>query len=98
MVFRLLICVLVFAAFAELQTDMTEMTNDLGGTAGIPFRDYRSFTMRVLFPNVSEDDHPVTRPIEVRTGSVFLTPCCCNQAENNQNKRVIQMPTVKCFQ
>ena len=55
-----------FAAFAELQTDMTEITNDLGGTAGIPFRDYRSFTMRVLFPNSPEDDHPVTRPMEVR--------------------------------
>ena len=45
---------------------MTEITNDLGGTAGIPFRDYRSFTMRVLFPNSPEDDHPVTRPMEVR--------------------------------
>ncbi len=52
-------------AFAELQTDMTEVANDLSGTAGIPFRDYRSFCMRVLFPNCDEFDHPVTRPIEV---------------------------------
>ena len=62
-----------FVAFAELQTDMNEITNDTGGTAGIPFRDYRSFTMRVLFPNCSEDDHPVTRPMEVRVVCGKLT-------------------------
>lgn len=52
-------------AFAELQTEVTDLTSDLGGMSGIPFRDYRSFTMRVLFPTVPENDHPVTRPYEV---------------------------------
>ena len=53
------------SAFAELQTDMTELTGDLAGTQGIPFRDYRSFCMKVLFPNTPEDEHPVTRRFEV---------------------------------
>ena len=55
-----------FTAFAELQTDMTELTSDLSGTMGIPFRDYRSFSMRVLFPNTAENEHPVTRSFEVQ--------------------------------
>ena len=52
-------------AFAELQTEVTDLTSDLGGLSGIPFRDYRSFTMRVLFPSVPENDHPITRPFDV---------------------------------
>ncbi|XP_066284824.1 plexin-A2-like isoform X5 [Branchiostoma lanceolatum] len=52
-------------AFAELQTDITELTNDLEG-GGIPFLDYRNYTMRVLFPGC--DDHPVLRDLEVPGG------------------------------
>ena len=51
------------AAFAELQTDINELTSDLD-RAGIPFLDYRMYTMRVLFPGI--DDHPVLRELEVR--------------------------------
>ncbi|XP_030231704.1 plexin-A2 [Gadus morhua] len=49
-------------AFAELQTDINELTSDLD-RAGIPFLDYRMYTMRVLFPGI--DDHPVLRELEV---------------------------------
>nr|XP_023686880.1 plexin-A4 [Paramormyrops kingsleyae] len=49
-------------AFAELQTDIHELTSDLDG-AGIPFLDYRTYTMRVLFPGMEE--HPVLRDLEV---------------------------------
>uniref|UniRef100_A0A8C7ZCH0 Plexin-A2 n=1 Tax=Oryzias sinensis TaxID=183150 RepID=A0A8C7ZCH0_9TELE len=49
-------------AFAELQTDINELTSDLD-RAGIPFLDYRTFAMRVLFPGI--DDHPVLRELEV---------------------------------
>uniref|UniRef100_A0AAY4CRF5 Plexin-A4 n=1 Tax=Denticeps clupeoides TaxID=299321 RepID=A0AAY4CRF5_9TELE len=49
-------------AFAELQTDIHELTSDLDG-AGIPFLDYRAYTMRVLFPGI--EDHPVLRDLEV---------------------------------
>ncbi|TRY82599.1 hypothetical protein DNTS_006578 [Danionella cerebrum] len=48
--------------FAELQTDIHELTSDLDG-AGIPFLDYRTYTMRVLFPGIEE--HPVLRDLEV---------------------------------
>ncbi|XP_076861455.1 plexin-A4 isoform X2 [Brachyhypopomus gauderio] len=49
-------------AFAELQTDINELTSDLDG-AGIPFLEYRTYTMRVLFPGIEE--HPVLRDLEV---------------------------------
>uniref|UniRef100_A0A8C6UPQ8 Plexin A4 n=1 Tax=Neogobius melanostomus TaxID=47308 RepID=A0A8C6UPQ8_9GOBI len=49
-------------AFAELQTDIHELTSDLDG-AGIPFLDYRMYTMRVLFPGIEE--HPVLKDLEV---------------------------------
>lgn len=56
------------SAFAELQTDIHELTSDLDG-AGIPFLDYRTYTMRVLFPGIEE--HPVLRDLEVRW--VYMT-------------------------
>lgn len=43
-------------AFAELQTEMTDLTGDLT-SGGIPFLDYRTYAMKILFPNV--DDHVV---------------------------------------
>ncbi|XP_030756374.1 plexin-A4 [Sitophilus oryzae] len=43
-------------AFAELQTEMTDLTSDLT-SGGIPFLDYRTYAMKILFPN--EDDHAV---------------------------------------
>lgn len=56
-------------AFAELQTDIHELTSDLDG-AGIPFLDYRTYTMRVLFPGI--EDHPVLRDLEVRNQYLLL--------------------------
>ncbi|MEE6502135.1 hypothetical protein FKM82_004421 [Ascaphus truei] len=50
-------------AFAELQTDIHELTNDLDG-AGIPFLEYRTYAMRVLFPGI--EDHPVLKEMEVQ--------------------------------
>uniref|UniRef100_A0AAR2ISC4 Plexin-A2 n=1 Tax=Pygocentrus nattereri TaxID=42514 RepID=A0AAR2ISC4_PYGNA len=49
-------------AFAELQTDINELTSDLD-RAGIPHLEYRTYIMRVLFPGM--DDHPVLRELEV---------------------------------
>ncbi|KAK1803364.1 hypothetical protein P4O66_004027 [Electrophorus voltai] len=49
--------------FAELQTDIHELTQELDG-AGIPFLDYRTYAMRVLFPGI--EDHPVLKEMEVR--------------------------------
>ena len=43
-------------AFAELQTEMTDLTGDLT-SGGIPFLDYRAYAMNILFP--SDDNHVV---------------------------------------
>uniref|UniRef100_A0A1A9VAI8 Sema domain-containing protein n=1 Tax=Glossina austeni TaxID=7395 RepID=A0A1A9VAI8_GLOAU len=43
-------------AFAELQTEMTDLTGDLT-SGGIPFLDYRTYAMKILFPN--HEDHIV---------------------------------------
>ncbi|XP_028307905.1 plexin-A1 isoform X2 [Gouania willdenowi] len=50
-------------AFAELQTDIHELTQELDG-AGIPFLDYRTYAMRVLFPGI--EDHPVLKEMELQ--------------------------------
>ncbi|XP_055342712.1 plexin-A2-like [Paramacrobiotus metropolitanus] len=52
-------------AFAELQTDITDWTGDLS-TGGIPFRDYRWYVAKVLFPN--SDTHPLM------TGEMVVDP------------------------
>ena len=43
-------------AFAELQTDMTDLTMDLE-VSGIPLLDHRTFVTKVFFPGVG--DHPL---------------------------------------
>lgn len=48
--------ILIFLAFAELQTEMTDLTADLTA-GGIPFLDYRTYAMKILFPNT--EDHAV---------------------------------------
>jgi len=40
-------------AFAELQTEMTDLTSDLT-SGGIPFLDYRTYAMKILFPSMEE--------------------------------------------
>lgn len=55
---------LPLTAFAELQTDIQELTNDMDGVK-IPFLEYRTYTMRVMFPGIEE--HPVLKELDVRT-------------------------------
>lgn len=49
-------------AFTELQTEMTDLTDDLEH-GGIPYLDYRIYAMKVLFPN--SNDHPVLSEMQV---------------------------------
>ncbi|KAG8447287.1 hypothetical protein GDO86_014668 [Hymenochirus boettgeri] len=49
-------------AFAELQTDINELTNNMDGVK-IPFLDYKTYAMRVLFPGI--EDHPVLKESDV---------------------------------
>lgn len=59
-------------AFAELQTDIVDLTTDLEG-GGIPFWDYHTYTFKVLFPGLS--DHVILHPpvIDQKHGSVGFT-------------------------
>nr|XP_042717338.1 plexin-A3 [Chrysemys picta bellii] len=51
-------------AFAELQTDINELTNNLDGVK-IPFLDYRTYALRVLFPG---EEPPMLRHGHVSGG------------------------------
>ncbi|OWK13987.1 hypothetical protein Celaphus_00000288 [Cervus elaphus hippelaphus] len=48
-------------AFAELQTDINELTNHMDGVQ-IPFLDYRTYAVRVLFPGI--EAHPVLKELD----------------------------------
>lgn len=49
-------------AFTELQTEMTDLTDDLEH-GGIPYLDYRIYAMKVLFPNST--DHAVLKEMQI---------------------------------
>ena len=49
-------------AFAELQTEMTDLTGEMTA-GGIPFHEYRIYAIKVLFPN--DTDHAVLKDMEV---------------------------------
>ena len=59
----------VNTAFAELQTDIQELTNDMDGVK-IPFLEYRTYTMRVMFPGIEE--HPVLKELDVSVRELQL--------------------------
>lgn len=49
--------------FAELQTDLDELTGDVIGCR-LPYRDIQSYLLTTLFPGAST--HPVLQPLQVR--------------------------------
>ncbi|KAL1130244.1 hypothetical protein AAG570_013182 [Ranatra chinensis] len=53
-------------AFAELQTDMTDLTADLE-SSGIPTLDHNEYIMKVFFPGVR--DHPILNTPKARLNS-----------------------------
>lgn len=56
-------------AFAELQTDMTDLTADLENS-GIPTLDHVNYIMKVFFPGVS--DHPILNTPKVSFAVFFF--------------------------
>ena len=58
---------LTFTAFAELQTDMTDLTADLQ-SSGIPNLDLRTYIMKVFFPGIA--DHPVLNDPKVNVNNL----------------------------
>ena len=57
--------IVVFAAFAELQTDMTQIVGNISGPAGLPYHNYSGFCVRCFFPGVPANSHSVLRSLEV---------------------------------
>lgn len=51
-------------AFAELQTEMTDLTGDLT-SGGIPFLTYQKYTMNILFPNSQDHEKLLQERIEL---------------------------------
>jgi plexin A len=51
-------------AFAELQTEMTDLTGDLT-SGGIPFLNYQKYAMNILFPNVQDHDKLLQERMEL---------------------------------
>ncbi|CAF1436037.1 unnamed protein product, partial [Didymodactylos carnosus] len=76
-------------AFAELQTDIGELTNDLCHS-GVPFHDYRTFCMKILFPNATDEEeymmlHNVELPLNTnRRNNVRQGLCLLEQLLHNK--------------
>lgn len=51
-------------AFAELQTEMTDLTGDLT-TGGIPLLTYQKYTMNILFPNAQDHERLLQERVEL---------------------------------
>ncbi|KAK2840858.1 hypothetical protein Q7C36_012437 [Tachysurus vachellii] len=50
--------------FAELQTDMTDLTKELNRSQGIPFLEYKQFVMRTFFPKMCSDyERSLVQPV-----------------------------------
>ena len=70
-------------AFAELQTDMTDLTADLE-SSGIPTLDHKNYIMKVFFPGVS--DHPILNDPKVRR---YLDRYCSLKFHNPSSVRPV---------
>lgn len=70
------------SGFAELQTDMTDLTKELNRSQGIPFLEYKQFVTRTFFPKVrnpiysllSDFDWHIDNTIFL-TGVLIFLPC-----------------------
>ena len=56
--------------FAELQTDLDELTGDVVGCR-LPYRDLQSYLLTTLFPGAKT--HPILQPIEVSAVNFFAS-------------------------
>ena len=56
--------------FAELQTDMTDLTKELNRSQGIPFLEYKHFVTRTFFPKVSASSPQLVIPQEFLESSL----------------------------
>ncbi|XP_058844836.1 plexin-D1-like isoform X2 [Acipenser ruthenus] len=60
--------------FAELQTDMTDLTKELNSSQGIPFLEYKHFVTRTFFPKCSDYERSFVQPIYQNHPQAAVTP------------------------
>jgi len=67
--------VVLCAAFTELQTEIPDLTSDVGNSL-VPFFDYQHYTFKLLFPDLKLN-HPIMQmPTKnVRTTSDLIVRC-----------------------
>ena len=69
-------------AFAELQTDLTDLTMELE-TTGIPIVPHRAYVMNVFFPGVFWRNFQNWLLFEIATKNQLLFPFLCQNAITN---------------
>ncbi len=61
------VSVVYIIGFAELQTDVDELTGDLTGSR-LPYHDFKVYLLQSLFPGAK--DHPVLHELQVNGTSI----------------------------
>ncbi|XP_070193235.1 plexin-B-like [Littorina saxatilis] len=82
-------------AFAELQTDMTDLTGDLV-SSGIPFWDYHTYTFKVLFPGLT--NHVILHPPMQKNGSFRFSDQGLQLFHQLLNKKIFLLTFIRCLE
>ncbi|XP_050412849.2 plexin-B isoform X1 [Patella vulgata] len=82
-------------AFAELQTDMTDLTGDLL-SSGIPFWDYHTYTFKVLFPGMT--DHVVLHPPLQKNGRFRFSDQGLQMFQQLLNKKLFLLTFIRTLE
>ncbi|XP_025107783.1 plexin-B-like [Pomacea canaliculata] len=82
-------------AFAELQTDMTDMTGELVST-GIPFWDYHTYTFKVLFPGLT--DHVILHPPMQKNGQFRFSDQGLQLFHQLLNKKIFLLTFIRTLE
>ncbi|XP_028680626.2 plexin-D1 isoform X1 [Erpetoichthys calabaricus] len=91
--------------FAELQTDMTDLTKELNRSQGIPFLEYKHFVTRTFFPKMcSNYERSCVQPIHQNQTHAIMTPeeshpllqewKSCNQVKPNMEEGITLFSTL----
>lgn len=82
-------------AFAELQTDMSDLNNDLQ-TTGIPTLDHRSYIMKVFFPGVT--DNPIIQEFKQLNGPRNNYEVAMAQFDQLLNCKTFILAFIECLE
>ena len=84
-------------AFAELQTDIGEMTNDLSHS-GVPYNDYQISFMKILSPNANDEEkYMILHQIEIPVNEFIFKIRLINKFISSRLNPVDERVFVKVF-